>query len=265
MYHGPWAVFLLARYYSATDTVAQLAAESVLQFALILLYIGCGIGKMGPWFAAVFNQEWTLPPWACALDLRPYLYGKDFPRDNTPSTVGVSLAYIAACSEWIAPIMLMLPASVVGTDYSVYGGVFIIVAMHFYINLHIPAFDVWMLNFTPAYLVYMTFFVSTGQLSKEVGFDYAGFAALHPAFQAFCALFMLYVCVGQVCPESITYMHCYRFWAGNWPQSYVLVSKTAKEKLKKQYPAQSAAGEPAALMKDLQGDLWAIEAFGIFT
>ena len=44
------------------------------------------------------------------------------------------------------------------------------------------AFDVWMLNFTPAYLVYVVFYVNPG-LGNQPGFDYAGFQALHPFFQ----------------------------------------------------------------------------------
>ena len=55
-------MFILAKYYTA----AHGPATSLLQFELQLLYIGCGLGKMGPWFAAVFNQEWTLPPWCAA-------------------------------------------------------------------------------------------------------------------------------------------------------------------------------------------------------
>lgn len=269
MYHGPWSVFLLAKYYT-TDATAQLAATALLQVCLVLLYVGCGIGKMGPWFASVFNQEWTLPPWASAIDLRPCLYGRNFPRDNTPSTLSVVLAYVAASSEWIAPLALMLPASVLGGTTGsfsapVVGGVFIIIAMHFYINLHMPAFDVWMLNFTPAYLAFNAFCVAALHVDKEPGFDYAGFAALHPAFQIFCYLLAASVCVGQVFPEWVTYMHCFRFWAGNWPQSYVLVSKTGMEKIKKHYPAQYDRGEPLALLKSLQGDMWAVEFFGVFT
>jgi len=267
MYHGPWSVFLLARYYSA-DPGQHTASAAVLQVALLLLYVGCGIGKMGPWFAAVFNQEWTLPPWAITCDLRPYLYANDFPRDNTPSTLGVVAGYVAATAEFVAPLGLLATATATGgvagtTSGGVSFGLITILAMHSYINLHMPAFDVWMLNVTPAYLVYNVFYVSPG-LGAEPGFDYAGFAALHPGFQMFCAGFVLYVIYGQFFPERMTYMNCYRFWAGNWPQSYVLATRSAVEKLERAYPFQTKHGKPGALMSKLQGEMWALESFGMF-
>ena len=78
-----------------------------------------------------------------------------FPRDNTPSAIGVVAGYLAATAEWVAPLLLLAPVSVIGGELGtpslpVTGGIAIIVAMHFYINFHIPPFDVWMLNFTPA-------------------------------------------------------------------------------------------------------------------
>ena len=267
MYHGPWSVFILAKYYSADPTL-QTASTAVLQVALVLLYVGCGLGKMGPWFTGVFNQEWTLPPWATKCDLRPYLYANDFPRDNTPSTLAFVAGYLAATTEWVAPLGLLATATTTGgAAGTMSGGVLFglstIIAMHVYINLHIPAFDVWMLNFTPAYLVYNVFYVSPG-LSDEPGFDYAGLQALHPGFQAFCAGFVLYIIYGQIFPERMTYMNCYRFWAGNWPQSYVLATKSAMEKLEKAYPFQAKYGQPCAFMSRLQGEMWALESFGMF-
>lgn len=97
---------------------------------------------MGPWFVAVFNQEWTLPPWAKYLNLRPYLYQNDFPRDNTPSSIGVGLGYTAATAEWGAGVLLMLTPHVVGGDPTsmtpyVALGLMTIIAMHIYINFHI--------------------------------------------------------------------------------------------------------------------------------
>ena len=39
MYHGPWSVFILAKYYGG----AQGPSTAMLQFMLQLLYIGCGL------------------------------------------------------------------------------------------------------------------------------------------------------------------------------------------------------------------------------
>ena len=93
MYHGPWSVFMLAW------CMGEPGAISVMQWLMLLLYIGCGLGKMGPWFASLFAQEHTLPPWATKIKLKGVFYGKDFPKDNTVSTCGVALAYAAASSE----------------------------------------------------------------------------------------------------------------------------------------------------------------------
>ena len=263
MYHGPWSVFILAKYYGG----AQGPSTAMLQFMLQLLYIGCGLGKMGPWFVSVFNQEWTLPPWGKFLDLRPYLYKGDFPKDNTPSATGVALAYAAASSEWIAPLLMLCTSGVVGGEPGamtpcVFAGIFIIIAMHFYINFHIAAFDVWMLNFTPAYLVYNVYYLSPH--ISEPGFDYAGFSELHPAVYWFCWFMVAYVAYGQIFPEKMTYMHCFRFWAGNWPQAWVLVSKKGYEKLLASFPNQAKHGPPEGVFTALQGPLWAFNFLGMF-
>eukprot|EP01052_Picozoa_sp_SAG31_P014418 SAG31_NODE_894_length_11172_cov_25.790572_8_plen_399_part_00 len=255
---------MLAKYYSE----AQGAAGSVLQFELQLLYIGCGLGKMGPWFAAVFNQEWTLPPWATVIDLRSLLYKGDFPKDNTPSALGTALAYLAATAEWVAPLLLLCTPDVLGAapgtmTICVFLGLFVLISMHLYINLHMPAFDVWMLNFTPAYLVYNIYYKNPALTSP--GFDYAGFRELHPAFQAFCCGLGLYCIYGQLLPEHLTYMHCYRFWAGNWPQSWVFVSKSGMQKLKAAFSKSATRrGEPGGLFAGLQGPLWVYNFLGIF-
>lgn len=64
MYHGPFGAFIFLKY---TDTAGAL---SVLQLALVSLYVGCGLGKMGPWFVQVFIQEWTVPAWAKFIAIR---------------------------------------------------------------------------------------------------------------------------------------------------------------------------------------------------
>ena len=48
--NAPWAIYLCAKY------AAVPGANALLQFFLIMMYISCGIGKMGPWFIQVFNQ-----------------------------------------------------------------------------------------------------------------------------------------------------------------------------------------------------------------
>jgi len=138
----------------------------------------------------------------------------------------------------------------------------IIIAMHFYINFHIAPFDVWLLNFTPAYLVYNVYYLSPHL--AEPGFDYAGFAELHPVFKGFCWFMVAYCTYGQMFPEKMTYMHCFRFWAGNWPQSWVLVSKKGYQKLLASFPNQAKTGPPEGVFTAMQGPLWAFNFMGMF-
>ena len=48
--NAPWAFYLSAKYASVPG------ANALLQTFLMILYVSCGIGKMGPWFTQVFNQ-----------------------------------------------------------------------------------------------------------------------------------------------------------------------------------------------------------------
>lgn len=119
-----------------------------------------------------------------------------------------------------------------------------------------------MLNFTPAYLVLNVFYLSK-HLSVP-GFDYDGFAALHPVFQWACYAFVPYCIYGHVYTEQMTYMNGYRFWAGNWPQAWVFISKRGMEKIEAKCPKQWANGPPGAMMAGLGGPMWTFQWFGMF-
>ena len=55
-------------------------------------------------------------------------------------------------------------------------------------------------------------------------------------------------------PEKMTYMFCYRFWAGNWPQAWVLVSESGMKKIEQAFPVQSKTqGKPGAMFAAMQG------------
>ena len=175
--------------------------------------------------------------------------------------------YVAASSEWVAPLMMMMTPAVGFGEAGALSpyvamGIFIIVAMHIYINLHMPTFDVWMLNFTPAYMVYNAFYCN--KFLPEPGFDWAGFGGLALPYQAFCALFLAYCIYGHCFPEHMTYMFCYRFWAGNWPMAWVLISESGFKKLLKTFPKQAAAGNPGDLLAKTMGPAWAISLLGVF-
>ena len=253
MYHGPFSAYIFLKY---TNTAGAL---SVLQLTLALLYIGCGLGKMGPWFVPVFVQEWTLPAWASFFDLKPLLY-KNVPKDNTTTLLAKIGGYGAACTEWLAGILLCLPTSVVagtflgsyafegnhGTSCSlpVAAGIFFVISMHAYIILHLPISNVWILNILPAYLVYYAFYLAP---TAESGFDYIGFASLPTPWQHACYAFILFLVFGQTNTDKISYTLCYRFWAGNWPHSYFFISKSGIEKISKAMAKQWEAEEPGTI------------------
>ena len=228
---------------NTTDTETDIdnigdPALSVLQLTLVLLYIGCGCGKMGPWFIQVFIQEWTLPLWGQFINFKPLLYKNEMPKDNTPSILAKVLGYGAASTEWFAGILLCLPHSLIATStlttvlesythttlasldgyhdtticsLPVAVGISVIIAMHLYIIVHLPTADVWILNLLPAYLVYYAFYIAP---TVESGFDYAGFANLPPVWQSLCYAFSLFLVFGQFNTDKVSYTLCYRFWAG---------------------------------------------------
>ena len=245
MYHFPFAVYLYLKYtnnvMNTTDTETDNLGDpalSVLQLTLVLLYIGCGCGKMGPWFIQVFIQEWTLPLWGKFINFKPLLYKNEMPKDNTPSILAKVLGYGAASTEWLAGILLCLPHSIIATStlttvlesythttmasfdgyhdtticsLPVAVGISVIIAMHLYIIVHLPTADVWILNLLPAYLVYYAFYIAP---TVESGFDYAGFANLPPVWQSLCYAFSLFLVFGQFNTDKVSYTLCYRFWAG---------------------------------------------------
>jgi len=250
MYYGPFSAYIFLKY---TNTAGAL---SVLQLTLALLYVGCGLGKMGPWFVQVFIQEWTIPAWASFVDLKCFLY-KDMPKDNTATLLAKGGSCSAASMEWLAGMLLCLPSSIVAGTYlesyvfegnfgtscslPVAAGIFIIISMHIYIILHLPVGNIWILNLLPAYLVYYAFYLAP---TAESGFDYSGFATLPTPWQYICYAFMLFLVFGHMNTDKVSYTLCYRFWAGNWPHSYFFISKSGITKIKKALAKQWETEEP---------------------
>ena len=256
--NGPWAFYLCAKY------AAVPGANALLQIFLMVLYISCGIGKMGPWFTQVFCQEWTLPAWAAILDLRWLLYGANFPHDNTPTMFARFFGYIAATAEWAAPLGWLFPASVVGgmgqsgwlaiTSPAVAFGSLTLVAMHIYIVAHMPAFDVWLLNVVPGVLTPYAFHLAPSL--SEPGFDFAALASLPVFLKLVCAALVAYVLYGHMRPSRVSYVFAYKFWAGNWPMGYVLLKRSAQEKLYKRWPQLAKTGPVAEVSQAMEPDEW---------
>ena len=120
--------------------VGYIAASQLL---LILIYVGCGAGKMGPWFACVFASEWTVPPWFSGSKFMSRLFYKQTHDDKQPNQYQLTdfaytMGYAAAVTEWAAPLLLFITEDFLGqlglpkTNLICYFGVITLVAMHIY-------------------------------------------------------------------------------------------------------------------------------------
>ena len=129
-----------------------------------------------------------------------------------------------------------------------------IISMHVYIVVHMPAIDVWLLNVVPAALTTYVFHLSAS--SSEPGFDYAALASLPGSLKVACVALVAFVLYGHMRPSRVTYVHAYRFWAGNWPQGYVLLKRSAQDKLYKRWPELAKTGPIAEMSQAMEPDEW---------
>merc|ERR1712048_1111242 len=81
----------------------------------------------------------------------------------------------------------------------------------------------------------------------------------------FCFCMVIYMIYGQTFPEHMSYMNCFRFWAGNWPMNWVLVSEAGKKKIYEAFPVHAKKQGPIGAMQlAFQGEVWAMNMFGLF-
>jgi len=216
-----------------------------------MLWFGCGMGKHGPWFGNLFASEWNLPVWFAGSKCMNRLFYED-PENEVwrPTRFATVLGYLAGACEWGSPLLMFLTPGVVTKlgfgslgPGCVYFSLFVLISMHAYIILHIPVADVNMINTVPVlWGLYCFKFASTG-------FDYADFEAMPLALKAFLGCFFVHMLYGQRHTDEICYMNCWRFWAGNWPQSWFLMSESGVEKVRK-LPSRSVF-PPADGLKDM--------------
>jgi len=230
-WYGP--VSVIFGFAAVCGDLGQVAA---LQCVLILLYVGCGLGKMGPWFVGVFVAEWTQPPvFAAKRAAFQRLFFKDPDNENwSPSRLAHVLGYTAAITEWAVPLLFFLTPSVLESlglgplgQWPVHFATFTMCSMHVYIVLHMPIGDVTMLNTVPMLWCIYAFHI------RSTGFDFAGFAAMPAGLRLFLALLAALVAFGQRHPSRVCYQTCYRFWAGNWPQAWYVFSDAGVAKMRK--------------------------------
>mmetsp|Transcript_113224 Transcript_113224/g.320468 ORF Transcript_113224/g.320468 Transcript_113224/m.320468 type:complete len:574 (-) Transcript_113224:79-1800(-) len=206
---------------------------AAMQLLLIMIWVGCGIGKVGAWFCNLFASEWNLPAFFAGSRCMNSLFYKDVDGSDYRTTkFAVLLGHCAAVVEWGGPLLLFLTDDVLesinlgGLGFSpVNVGLFLLVSMHCYIILHLPFSDVNMINTLPILLALYFFRVA------NLGFDYADFMAMPLALKVVLLCFLAHMIYGQRRTDKICYMNCWRFWAGNWPQSWFILTDAAVEKL----------------------------------
>mmetsp|Transcript_8707 Transcript_8707/g.26811 ORF Transcript_8707/g.26811 Transcript_8707/m.26811 type:complete len:582 (+) Transcript_8707:40-1785(+) len=195
------------------------------QVQLMIVWIGSGLAKVGPWFAGVNGTFLCGSYWLSGQAwLWRLMYRAE--HDLRPTLFGEIMSHSAATVEWGAPLLLLFT----GAPAVVWVGIVGLVAMHLYIIvLCIIDLHVW--NFFCAVAaVYL--FVGCGTL----GFDYKGLAAapwLPVLYLAFQVLLFFW---GSFAPDQVNHQTAHRCWAGNWTQAIWLVRKTAGPKFMQAVP-----------------------------
>lgn len=194
------------------------------QLHVILVWLGSGLGKIGPWFAFVNGPFLSASVW---LRGRPWLSRLLYRADDDlrPTAFVSFLGHVAPHVEWIAPLLCLC----VQSTCVVFLGVAMLVAMHVYILLAPAARDVYSWN---GWFIAAAISLFGGQAS--LGFDFAGLANASNASPLLLLWFAgeaLIVVIGVLRPSLISYQMGHRNWAGNWPQAVILLKKTAASKL----------------------------------
>ncbi|GAB5368832.1 hypothetical protein AAMO2058_001353600 [Amorphochlora amoebiformis] len=229
------------------------------QVVLFMVYVGCGIGKMGPWFVRQFSLEWTLPPPFSPFSIFKKLFfvNHDAPlgaEDYNPTPLAKAMGYVAASTEWGAPLLLLLsPFSMVVT-----AGVITLIAMHVYIIFHLPFGDINLLNTFTGAMLYHAYSGAT------CGFDYTAFWNIPQWYKVILCLHLVLVVYAQIHVDEISYFYAYRFWAGNWPHGFYVIDR--KKGLPKLHNVKAVEEVPPVGLKttmslNLVPSPWHIERF----
>ena len=240
MFHGVLAFALCSMYGGLTfdGTLNRTMDDyrggvAAMQLFLGYLYFGCGMGKMGIWFSRVFVQEWTTPPWAVGNIFLRNLFYKDVEgKDYNPTKFAIIFSYVAASCEWTPPLLFLLTDDVFHFGNTpTYIGLLILEAMHLYIIFHLPLADVNYLNILPGILLYYSFVVYPNANGNSIGYDLEGIKSMNVYIGSIMTFFACYCVYGHLNTDKVTYTCAWRFWAGNWPQGYYLITTAGMAKL----------------------------------
>lgn len=191
-----------------------------MQLVMLFQRLGCGIGKLGPWFCyviGIFMQ--SHPTCRDSENYRSLIH--EGPNSFGPSKFIKRLGYFAECWETFWPLVVFFTFCPVIPLIGAAG----LLAMHTFIIIA-PAFiDVVMWN--------VAFMIGDAYLFVYAcrGFDWQGFWNMHPLLAGL--LLTDFVCTTvmmqypKVCSRYFRHAH----YTGNWPQCVFLVKKEAAEKM----------------------------------
>lgn len=221
--HGPTYGFVIA----AGCFPVSSGALACVQLHTMLVWIGCGLGKVGPWFKFVNG-----PFMSASVCLRGRLWFWRFAvngdNDLRPTRIMGTVSSLAAHIEWGAPLLLLSAAPAL-----VYPSIFIMVAMHSYINFAPAVYDVYAWNL---WFMLATPLMFGGECALSMGFDVGGSLVAPRCLLGWVFLEGAYIWYGLMRPQDTPYNANHRHWAGNWPNGLVLIRKTAAEKMLEPWP-----------------------------
>ena len=184
LYNWPM-LWICSRYVFGPERFPILPA---MQLQLLLVYLGCGFAKLGPWWEVAFGNEWTTPPPFAGRSILLNLFFQDATgmrttkqqqpsqpspqeashKDGDRQATAYSYAFRATAFAKVssrltglvelgAPLMLLfahtLPTSEMQETCSTAGWL-ILSAMHVYIVGHLAHADVNCLNWLSAHLLF---------------------------------------------------------------------------------------------------------------
>jgi len=201
--------------------IADQGGLACAQIHVILVWLGSGLGKIGPWFAFVNGPFLSASLWLRGRQwLWRLLYRSE--SDLRPASAVRLLGQVAPHAEWIAPLLLLQTQSATCVTL----GAATLVAMHGYILLAPAARDVYSWN---GWFIASAICLFGGGAS--FGFDFKSLANAPWPLALWFAGEALVVALGVMRPDLISYQTGHRNWAGNWSQAVVLLRQSAASKL----------------------------------
>ncbi|CAK0835922.1 unnamed protein product [Prorocentrum cordatum] len=191
-----------------------------MQLVWLFQRLGCGVGKLGPWFCYVIGIFMQSHPTCKDSENYRSLIHRG-PDDFGPSTFCKKLGYFAELWETFWPMTVLLTFSPLICRIGVAG----LVAMHTFIIIA-PAFiDVVMWN--------VAFIIGDVYLFvwASCGFDWTGLLSMHPMLVLFLVADLFATTVLMQYPKACSRYFRHAHYTGNWPQMSFLIKKSVVDKV----------------------------------